>query len=152
MPDSNETLLREVLASVAVVTARLEDLAHRQGDASKDAREARDLSNRIAAILEEQNIGARLVELRTEQRQSLAELRVDVVAANTNVLKKLSDETAEREAADDALSERIKVLEAERNKVVGVATFFGWLSRHAPWLLAGIAAFAAGLGFKGTPT
>lgn len=43
---------------------------------------------------------------------------------------------------------RVDVLEAQRDKVVGVAAFWSWLVRSAPWLAAGIAAFVAGVGLK----
>ncbi|MDO8380522.1 hypothetical protein [Phenylobacterium sp.] len=43
---------------------------------------------------------------------------------------------------------RIDLLEAQRDKVVGVASFWSWLVRSAPWLAAGIAAFVAGAGLK----
>jgi hypothetical protein len=43
---------------------------------------------------------------------------------------------------------RIDELEAQRDRVVGVAAFWAWLARSAPWLAAGGAAFMAGLGLK----
>ena len=43
---------------------------------------------------------------------------------------------------------RVDLLEAQRDKVVGVAAFWSWLVRSAPWLAAGIAAFVAGIGWK----
>jgi hypothetical protein len=44
---------------------------------------------------------------------------------------------------------RIDLLEAQRDKVAGVAVFWTWIGRSAPWLAAGLAAFLAGLGLKG---
>lgn len=44
---------------------------------------------------------------------------------------------------------RIDLLEAQRDRVVGVAAFWAWLARSAPWLAAGVAAFLAGVGLKG---
>lgn len=44
---------------------------------------------------------------------------------------------------------RIDLLETQRDKVVGVASFWNWIARSAPWLAAGVAAFLAGLGLKG---
>ena len=44
---------------------------------------------------------------------------------------------------------RIDGLEAQRDQVFGVATFWSWLLRSAPWLAAGLAAFFAGHGLKG---
>lgn len=44
---------------------------------------------------------------------------------------------------------RIDLLEAQRDRVVGVASFWAWIGRSAPWLAAGLAAFLAGLGLKG---
>ena len=43
---------------------------------------------------------------------------------------------------------RVDLLEAQRDKVVGVAAFWSWLVRSAPWLAAGSAAFVAGIGWK----
>lgn len=54
----------------------------------------------------------------------------------------------ENKAAIKELSDRIKSLEDDRNQVRGVASFWGWLIKAAPWLFAGIAAFLAGIGLK----
>lgn len=43
---------------------------------------------------------------------------------------------------------RIDMLEAQRDKVVGVATLSTWLARSGPWLAAGVAAFLAGIGLN----
>jgi chromosome segregation ATPase len=43
---------------------------------------------------------------------------------------------------------RIDVLEAQRDRVAGVATFSTWLARSGPWFAAGVAAFLAGLGLR----
>ncbi|MBC7168428.1 hypothetical protein [Phenylobacterium sp.] len=43
---------------------------------------------------------------------------------------------------------RIDALESQRDRVAGVADFWAWLGRSAPWLAAGVAAFLAGLGVK----
>ena len=43
---------------------------------------------------------------------------------------------------------RVDLLEAQRDRVAGVASFWSWLVRSAPWLAAGIAAFVAGIGWK----
>lgn len=43
---------------------------------------------------------------------------------------------------------RIDVLEAQRDRVEGVAAFWTWLARSGPWFAAGLAAFAAGLGLR----
>jgi len=43
---------------------------------------------------------------------------------------------------------RIDELEAQRDKVAGVASFWSWIGRSAPWLAAATAAFLAGLGLK----
>lgn len=148
MPESPETMLRQVLSQQAGLTAQLAAVVKQLQDASSDAREARDLGKRIEARIEEQNIVARLAEHRAESRQIVSEIRQDFVAANTLLKKELAAESEDREEGDRKLSVRIDTLEAERNKVIGVASFFSWLSRVAPWLLAGIAAFAAGLGLE----
>ena len=43
---------------------------------------------------------------------------------------------------------RIDDLEAQRDRLVGIAAFWAWLARSAPWLAAGGAAFMAGFGLK----
>jgi hypothetical protein len=43
---------------------------------------------------------------------------------------------------------RIDLLEAQRDRVVGVAAFWTWIGRSGPWIAAGVAAFLAGLGLK----
>lgn len=43
---------------------------------------------------------------------------------------------------------RIDTLESQRDQMKGAGTLATWLTKNAPWLLAGIAAFAAGMGFK----
>lgn len=146
--DDGEALLREVLQQLSKLDARVEALAEGQRATQEDAREARDLGNRVATILEEQNIVARLGEQRVELRQMVQDLREDVVAANTRLKNEMDALSTRLNARCEALEKRVEPLEAERNKVVGVASFFSWLSRVAPWLLAGIAAFAAGLGLK----
>lgn len=44
--------------------------------------------------------------------------------------------------AIEKLDNRIDLLETARNKVVGATQFFGWVTEHAPWLLA-VGAIAA---------
>jgi hypothetical protein len=47
--------------------------------------------------------------------------------------------------------ERLDALEAQRDRAVGVAWFWGWISRSAPWVAAGLAAALAIVGLKGRP-
>lgn len=148
MPDSNETLLRELLSAQASIGVQVQELVRGLALASKDAKEARDLGNRITTILEEQNIIARLAEHRQETRQIINEIRQDFVAANTNLKREIVEEAAARKACDADLEKRLEALEEARSKVVGVADFFSWMAKVAPWLLAGLAAFLAGAGLK----
>lgn len=48
-----------------------------------------------------------------------------------------------------SLSKRIDDLESTRDQQKGAKALVDWLRQTAPWLLAGIAAFAAGVGLKG---
>jgi len=137
MPDSQEALLRQLLAGQAATQERLDHLARQTEAAQTDAREARDLGQRITTILEEQNIKARLEEMRTEQRQGLAELRQDVVAANTNLKREIAD-----------LDGRVRKLEDVQQQHVGVKAVAGWLAKHAPWIFTAFVSFAAGIGLK----
>ncbi len=43
---------------------------------------------------------------------------------------------------------RIDLLEAQRDRVVGVAAFWTWFGKSGPWLAAGLSALFAGLGLK----
>lgn len=138
MPEGSEDVLRQLLAGVAGLEARVEEMGQRIEATADDARQARDLGNRIAARLEEQNIVARMTELRGELNAKVAALRQDVVLANQNLRKELI-----------AVERRLDVLEEARSRVIGVTAFFSYLSRVAPWLAAGVAAFLAGLGFRG---
>lgn len=44
---------------------------------------------------------------------------------------------------------RLDALESQRDRVAGVAWFWGWISRSAPWVAAGLAAALAMMGLKG---
>lgn len=136
MAESVEALLRQVLAGQAAQQERLEALSDRLDGTAADARSARELAAKTSTILEEQNITVRFAELRAEVRQVMSETRQDFVAANTNLRRELDD-----------LVKRVAALEAERNKLVGMKGLVDWLLKNMPWLLAGIAAFAAGIGF-----
>ncbi|CAN5176644.1 hypothetical protein BH09PSE1_BH09PSE1_23420 [soil metagenome] len=144
----DEPLLNQLVAGQAKAQQQFEELFRRLDRAETTAGEARDTAKELVTILREQDTGARLTEMRVEQRDGLAALRTDVVAANTRIRTDLDTETKARRDADDAIDIRLLALEAERNKVVGVAGFFSWLAKVAPWLLAGIAAFLAGSGLK----
>lgn len=132
-----ENLLRELLALSTENATRLEDFAARLEATQDDARQARDLGNRISTILEEQNIIARFDAHKTDVRQQISEIRQDFVAANT----KVRDEIVKLEG-------RLKELENEQQRREGIKSLAGWLMKNAPWLFAGFAAFVAGLGLQ----
>jgi archaellum component FlaC len=48
----------------------------------------------------------------------------------------------------DKMQSELNTLKSQRDQALGAMSLGTWLSKNAPWLLAGIAAFAAGLGFK----
>lgn len=143
-----EVLLREVLAQQAAQGAQLEGLSRRTEEAAGNAQAARELANRTNIILEEQNVLARLVEYRADVRREIEGMRQDVVAAHGNLRSALAE--LEKSVAGDvkALGDRIGKLEADYQKREGVKDLAAWLMKNAPWLFAGLAAFAAGLGFK----
>lgn len=154
-----EMLLREILAGQAGFDARLDDVSERLSTTQADARQARDLGNRVAVILEEQNIIARFDAHKTDVRQQMAEIRQDFVAAYTKLRTDLegvattaAGERAKIEATAAAergkLEDRIKALEADLQRREGVKSLAAWLMKNAPWLFAGIAAFAAGVGLQ----
>jgi len=152
----DEPLLNQLVAGQAKAQQQFEELFRRLDRAETTAGEARDTAKELVTILREQDTGARLTEIRTEQREGLSALRTDVVAANTRLRLDVEAEATAREAADTELDKeittlatRVASLEAERNKVVGVAGFFSWLARVAPWLIALVAAGIAGNELKG---
>lgn len=166
-----EGLLRDVLAGQAVVESRLQDFGDRLSTTQEDARAARDQSNRISTILEEQNIKEHVAELRAEVRQVMAETRQDYVAANTRLRNDLETmETRHHAAMEtmesrhlvamealearhkvvmDGLGGRLKVLEEDFQRREGAKGLVAWITKNAPWLFAVAAAFFAALGLKG---
>lgn len=136
-----EPLLREIVSSLAVLSTRLEDVVHKLDGTHHDAQEGLKLSNRLSTILEEQNVIGKLDEYRIDTKMGIADLRTDIVAANTLLRQ-------------DALSlgDRIKSLEDDRNRRDGAVGLLGWLSKNAPWLFAALIAIIAWLGLKpGSP-
>lgn len=131
------SLLAQVLASQAAMAAQLEAMGETVKATQLDAREARDGANRLATILSEQDIVKRLTEHRNDTRQMIEGLRQDVVVANNNVKRDVDD-----------LEKRVDRLEKERDQRDGATTLIGWLMKNAPWLVVGLGAFLAGLGFK----
>lgn len=144
MPGEVEALLREVLAGQAGFDARLEDLSVRVVETQADARQARDLGNRVAVILEEQNIIARFDAHKADVRQQIAEIRQDFVAANTKFRNDLDAAVKDAAADRGKLADRIKALEDDRQRSEGVKSLAAWLMKHAPWLFTVIAAAVAG--------
>lgn len=135
---TTEDLLREVLSNQAVFGERLENFSEQLTTTTQEARQAREQAARAIVILEEHDHAARLAEHKAENRAALADIRQDFVAANGRVRTEL-----------EAALARVASLEAERQRQEGAKGLIAWLMKNAPWLLAGIAAFAAGLGFKG---
>lgn len=137
-PRGQGGVLNQLVAGQAANQQRLEELFRRIDGAEKTAGEARDTAKEIATILREQNMGERMGEMRTEMMGQVSALRQDVVAANGLLRQE-----------HQALSDRLGALETKATKAVGVADFFAWLSKVAPWLFAGLAAFVAGIAAKG---
>ena len=134
---ANGQQLEQIIAGQARADQRFEELFRRLGKAETMAGEARDTAREVVTILREQDTAVRLAEIRAEMIQTVAGLRQDVVAANGTLRTDL-----------DSLKARIGKLEEARSQVVGVAAFFGWLAKVAPWLLAVVAASVAALEFK----
>ncbi len=145
-----EATLNQLVAGQAKAQQQFEELFRRLDRAEGTAGEARDLAKELVTILREQDTGAKLLEMRTEMRAASSEMRQDFVAANTRIRTDLEAECTARTEAIDALDIRMLALEGERNKVIGVASFFSWLSKVAPWLLAIAVAAFAGIESKGT--
>lgn len=127
-------LLEQVIAGQAKVGQQVEEIFRRLAKAEAVGSDARDTAREVVTILREQDTAARLAEMRSETRNHVDGLRHDVVAANTRL----------REDVEE-LTGRVAALEAERAKVVGVASFFGWLAKTWPVFLAIAAAWWAGV-------
>lgn len=87
--------------------------------------DVKDVRERVIKI-EAKDVDAKITEYRGECRATCAALTSDLKAACL----------------------RIDQLESIRDKQNGAMSVGAWLAKNAPWLLAGIAAFAAGLGLK----
>ena len=118
----------------ATTNQRLDEIFRRMERAEEVAAEGRDTAKELVTILREQNTGAKIVALQTELRAGVAELRQDFVKANGTIRTDL-----------DALEKRVEDLENDRSKVVGVAGFFSWMAKTAPWGIGVIMAFIAGI-------
>lgn len=89
------------------------------------------------------------------QTRTLEGLRDKVDDVRERVIRleeqKVAKEVDSLKTALAAAMTRIDLLESQRDKAVGAASLWGWLAKHAPWLIAGLAAFGAGVGVKGLP-
>lgn len=87
------------------------------------------------------------------QTRTLEGLRDKVDDVRERVIRleeqKVAKEVESLKGELSAALARIDVLESQRDKAVGAASFWSWLMKNAPWLFAGIAAFGAGIGLKG---
>lgn len=69
--------------------------------------------------------------------QRLASLKVDLEKVQAKHVLDL-----------EKVQTQVDVLKSQRDQALGAMSLTGWLTKYAPWLLAGIAAFAAGAGLK----
>lgn len=88
----------------------------------------------------------------TQTNKTLASLATDVRDVRERVVKiEARDVAADLTKLDgrvEALSLRVDALERVKDRHDGAMGVGAWLSKNAAWLFAGIASFAAGLGFK----
>lgn len=91
----------------------------------------------------------------TAQTRALEALRGKVDDVRERVIRleeqKVAKEVETLKQDLAAALERIDELESQRDRAVGAASLWGWMAKNAPWLFAGLAAFAAGAGIKGWP-
>lgn len=101
-----------------------------------------------AQILTLRQIGEHIAS-QTQRLENLSakmdDVRERLVRLEAQEVGKLMDSV--RRELQSAFS-RIDQLEAQRDKVAGVAAFWSWLARAGPWLAAGLGAFLAGVGLK----
>lgn len=133
-PRGQGAQLTRLAEGQATTNQRLDEIFRRMERAEEVAAEGRDTAKELVTILREQNTGAKIVALQTELRAGVAELRQDFVKANGTIRTDL-----------DALEKRVEDLETDRSKVVGVAGFFSWMAKTAPWGIGVIMAFIAGI-------
>ena len=119
--DSDPNQLRRPESAVDLRHAQIETLRQIGENLAAQTRRLEGLTAKVDDVRE------RLVRLEAQEAGKLVEaVRGDLKAALV----------------------RIDDLEAQRDKVAGVAAFWAWCARSAPWLAAGATAFFAGLGFK----
>ena len=75
-------------------------------------------------------------------------MRQDLVHAHEGLKKALAEAESASVQRFVAVELRVQKLENDYQQREGIKSLAAWLMKNAPWLLAGIAAFAAGLGFK----
>lgn len=144
-----ETLLRQVLERQAAQGEQLTHLAQRTAEAVESAQHARDLASRTNIILEEQNVLARLTEYRNEAKATIESMRQDLVHAHDGLKRELVAMETSATTRFVQVEARVAKLEVDYQQREGVKSLAAWLTKNAPWLFAGIAAFMAGLGFHG---
>lgn len=142
---NNEETFRQLLEGQAAMLARMEEFSRGLGEAKTDAREARDQSSRLATTIEAQNMAGRVQELRSEIVSKIDKLSLDndtkVNALRQDMVKNITDLKKDQ----NAHGLRLEALETTKTKAVGVADFFAWLAKVAPWIGAALAAYFAGL-------
>lgn len=142
---NNEETFRQLLEGQAAMLARMEEFSRGLGEAKTDAREARDQSSRLATTIEAQNMAGRVAELRAEIISKIDRMGADnetrIAALRQDMVRNITDLKTDQ----NAHGERLEALETARTKVVGVADFFAWMAKVAPWAAAAIAAYFAGL-------
>lgn len=99
---------------------------------AKDAREGRDaalgLRERISAENTQEGMAKLWAELKAVENASRSDL--------VNAVSRIGD-------AHGKLASRVESLEAWRNELKGANGLMSWLSKHAPWIFAAMAAAVA---------
>jgi hypothetical protein len=127
-----ETMER-LISGLAASDERFREIFRRLDKAEKTAGEARDSSREILTVLREQDALAKVAEAKAELRGLVADLRQDVVKANTS----LRGEAVR-------ITERVEALEVVRTETRGMARGARLIAEAAKLVAAsGVGAFLA---------
>lgn len=120
--DQSQGQYREILA-------RLEGQDRRLDEIREDAREGRDAAVRMAERYAAEGVPTKLAELRGQMEQGFQGARTDLVNSMDKTTREMRD-------AQNNIHARLDALERFKNRIEGAGGVFGWVSKHAPWLLS----------------
>src|SRR5437899_246486 len=133
----------DLVAMSAATAATLEAIKDTLSEVRRDSKEARDGVTKLTAVMGEQNVPAKLAELRSEMKAQHQELRGDLVNAIDRARTEFKDGDKALEHRVVKLDERVVLLEEDHDRREG-----GWImaklaKEWGSWLVATGAAILA---------